>query len=406
MASAAAEAEAKPRVVVLVTLSEVGGAQTYVARLVELLTPSHDVVVAAEGQGSLAAAVRTAGARYVELVHMRRRLSPWHDLLALLELVRLLRRERPRVVHANSSKAGILGRLAAFVVRVPSRVFTVHGWAFNAHSGLAARIYLLAERLVAPLTTLTICVAESEFRDGVDARVCAAARTVVCPNAVPLSPIAPRPVNDPPIVLTVGRLKRPKDFSTLLQAVALLRRGSCRLLVAGDGPERDQLVAEARSLGIDGGVEFLGERDDIPTLLGACDVFVLSSRSEGMPMSVLEAMAAEMPVVATAVGGVPEVVGEEAGSLVPAADAAALAAALARLLDDRPLRERLGQAGRARVERRFGLEEWGRTHLQLYENELRHSGARGSSTKELTESASAVDTSPMLTRGARDGRPR
>lgn len=363
----------RPRVVVLVTLSEVGGAQTYVARLAATLSSTYEVVVAAQGQGPLAEAVRASGGRFVELRHMRRAPSPWRDPLAFWEIVRLLRRERPQIVHANSSKAGILGRLAGAVVGVPSRVFTAHGWAFHAHSGLAAKLYLAVERLVAPLTTLTICVAASELESGVAAGVCLPSRTVVCANAVPVPPLGRRPAHDPPRVLTVGRLKPPKDFSTLLRAVALLRPGACRLVVAGAGPDRSRLAVEAEALGIAGDVEFLGERDDIAALLDGCDVFVLSSRSEAMPMSVLEAMAAGVPVVASAVGGVPEAVGE-AGLLVPAAEPAALAAALARVAGDAALRDRLGRAGRARVQHHFPLDVWRRTHLELYAREAGRSG--------------------------------
>lgn len=366
--------QVKPRVVILVTLAEVGGAQTYVALLTEALRDRFDVVVAAYGPGPLVDAVRNAGARFVPLRNVRRALHPLRDVLGLFELVRLLRRERPVIVHANSSKAGILGRVAAAFTHVPVRIFTVHGWAFNAYSGFARQMYLWSERLVAPLTTLTICVAEQERATGLAARACNADRTVVLHNAVPSAPVREGQPAHIPVVLAVGRLKAPKDFSTLLQALARLEAGTYRALIAGDGPEREQLESEARHLGLASSVEFLGERNDIPNLILSSDLFVLSTRSEGLPMSVLEAMAAGLPVVASEVGGIPELVDAKTGLLVPPEDSAALANAVEKLIADPGLRARLGAAGRARAEERFDLESWGREHIGLYERELERAG--------------------------------
>ena len=144
------------------------------------------MLVAAHGDGFLGDASRRAGVRYLSLRHVRRPLHPLRDLLGLVELYRLIRRERPAVVHANSSKAGILGRLAAVAARVPVRLFTVHGWAFKAHQGLAARLYLYADRAMSPLTTTTICVAHGEVEAGIRARTCRPDRTVMIHNGVEL----------------------------------------------------------------------------------------------------------------------------------------------------------------------------------------------------------------------------
>ena len=173
-----------PRILIVITLAETGGAQSYVAGLLPGLEGRFDVVVAAHGDGPLREAARAAGARFVPLRHVRRPLRPARDLLGLLELIVLMRRAAPDIVHANSSKAGVLGRLAAAIAGVPIRIFTVHGWAFSASSGLVSLLYRWADRLMAPLTTLTICVAERERTSGLAARTCIAERTVVIPNAV------------------------------------------------------------------------------------------------------------------------------------------------------------------------------------------------------------------------------
>jgi glycosyltransferase involved in cell wall biosynthesis len=370
-------ATARPRVLLLITLAEVGGAQSYVAALLPALAERYDVVLAAHGEGPLREAAARAGARFVPLRHVRRRIHPLRDLAGLVELRRLMRRERPQIVHASSSKAGVLGRLAAATTHVPIRFFTVHGWAFSAYSGLPSRLYRVADRLMASLTTITICVSETELRAGIEAGTCSAERSVVIHNAVDVAG-APRSRHErsTPRLIAVGRLKAPKDFLTLIRAFASLGGDEFEALIVGDGPDGAAVEAEIRRLGLESRVRLAGERDDVPELLAASDVFVLSSRSEGLPVSVLEAMAAELPVVASDVGGLAElVVDGETGLLVPPGDEAALAEALTRLVQDRDLRRSLGAAGRTRAEALFDVATFKRAHLELYARQLELAGA-------------------------------
>jgi glycosyltransferase involved in cell wall biosynthesis len=332
-------------------------------------------VLAAHGDGPLRDAALAAGVRFVPLRHVRRELHPVHDPLGLLELGALMRRERPDLVHANSSKAGVLGRLAAALAGVPVRIFTAHGWAFNASSGATSTLYRWADRMMAPLTSVTICVSERDREAGIAARTCRAGRTVVMPSAVDAGPPPPPRERRTPVVVTVARLAEPKDPLTLVRALAAVRGPAFTARLVGDGPERPAVEAEIRAAGLLEQVELTGERRDVPQLLEHADVFVLSSRSEGAPLSVLEAMAAGLPVVATAVGGVPELVDDgTTGLLVPPGDAPALAAALERLLGDAALRARMGAAGWERVRERFDIAQLRRAHVELYERELARVG--------------------------------
>jgi len=303
---------------------------------------------------------------------VRRPLSPWRDLLGLLELIRLCRRERPHIVHANSSKAGVLGCLAARIAGVPIRIFTVHGWAFACYSGLLAKLYLRAERATGRLVTRIVCVSENERALGLEARTCRSDQVVVIRNAVDVRGAArTRHAARVPTLVTVGRLKAPKDLLTFVRALAHLDGPPFRALVMGDGPERDRIEAELGRLGLGEVVQCLGERFDVGELLATADAFILSSRSEGLPVSILEAMAAGLPVVASSVGGVTElVVDGETGFVVPPGDATALSAALGRLVADGDLRRRMGAAGRARAEALFDLPLFHRAHLRLYTGEL------------------------------------
>jgi glycosyltransferase involved in cell wall biosynthesis len=366
-----------PRIFLVVTLAEPGGAQTYVASLLPALAGRFEVTVAAHGPGPLRDAARAAGVRFVPLRHVRRPINPWRDLLGLLELLALLRRERPHILHANSSKAGILGRLAAWLAGVPIRIFTVHGWAFSASQGPISRLYRWAERLVKPVTTVTVCVAESERVSGLAAGSCEERTTVVIHNGVDPGDALPRQRRDglPPRIVSVGRLQEPKDPLTLVRALGSLRGTPFAAVLVGEGPDRPAVAAELERLGLGDAARLAGERHDVPELLAEADIFVLSSRSEGLPLSILEAMRARLPVVASCVGGIPElVVDGETGLLVPPGDPSRLAAAIERLVEDPALRDRLGAAGRARLEELFDLGRCRREHLELYRRELARRG--------------------------------
>ncbi len=361
----------RPRILILVTLAERGGAQTYLRALVPALVSRFDVTVASYGPGPLGEAMRAAGADYVALRHVRRPIAP-RDVLGLWELYRLCRRLRPDLVHANSSKAGVLGRLAAALARVPVRVFTVHGWAFKAATGVSSRIYLWCDRAMRGLTTAIVCVSETERSAGLAAKTCTDEQTVVVYNAVDVGATTPRAHQDrrPVDVISVGRLAHPKDFVTLIRACARLEPGRARLTIVGDGVDRGRVEGAVAETGL-ADVRLLGERDDVPDHLAAADVFVLSSLSEGLPMSVLEAMAAGLPLVLTRVGGMPELVTDgENGRLVPAGDPVALADAIDGLARDVALRRAFGASSRARVEETFALSRFQEEHVRLYERLL------------------------------------
>ncbi len=366
----------RPRLLTIITLAEVGGAQSHLSALLPALTTEFDVVVAAHGPGPLREAARTAGAQFVALRHVRRPLHPWHDACGLLEVAWLVRRLAPDIVHTHSSKAGVLGRLGAALAGAPVRMFTAHGWAFAAHDGWAARMYLWADRFAALLTSVVICVSERERTEGMRARTCQRKRSVVIHNAVDVE-AAPRAglAGDPPRIISVGRMKAPKDPLTLIGALAHLEPGTFRAMLVGDGPDWSVVAAAVRRAGLDSVVDLVGERLDVPALLAQADVFVLASLSEGLPMSLLEAMAAGLPVVASAVGGVPEaVIDGETGLLVAPGDAATMAQALRTLLGDPDLRRRLGAAGHERALAMFDLPRFRDAHARLYRDELHRRG--------------------------------
>ena len=361
----------RARILLLITHARVGGAQNYVALLLPALADEFDVAVAAHDRGPLSEAAEAAGVDFLPLRWMRREIG-WRDLPALFELILLFRRFRPDVVHMTSSKAGALGRLAAAIARVPVRIFTVQGWSFTPYSGVAAAVARWIERLLRPLTTVMICPSESTRVEGLDAHSCRPEQAVVIPNAVEAGePPPPRGDGGVPRVIAVGRLQPQKDMATLVRALGVLDPGTYSAAIVGDGPDRALVEAELERVGITGSVDLLGNRDDVGELLRRADIFALASRWEVLPLAILEAMAAGLPVVATSVGGVRElVVDGQTGFVVPPGDPRALGQAIGRLVDDPELRRRMGEAGRTRVDDHFDLRTVRDAHVRLYRTEL------------------------------------
>ena len=276
------------------------------------------------------------------------------------------------VVHVHSAKAGFLGRLAAALRgRRRACVFTPHGWSWWAAAGAEAQLYLRLERMAAHWCRAIVALSDDERQAGLDARVGRNGQYRVIPNGVPLERFAvPRaPVRGR--ILMVGRLARPKRPDLALRAFANVRRRipEAELHVVGDGPLREEAEGLATDLGVAGAVRFLGNRDDVPELLAQAECALLASDYEGCPLAVVEAMAASVPVAATAVGGTAELVrAGETGALAARGDAGGLAEALARVLAEPATAAELGAEGRREAERNLSLDRMVERLVALYED--------------------------------------
>ncbi|MER3485301.1 MAG: glycosyltransferase family 1 protein, partial [Chloroflexota bacterium] len=329
--------EAPLRLLFVITRGdEAGGAQSYVRDLARALAHhGHDVAVVTGTSGTLTSQLAEAGVPAVVLPLLGRDIHPLRDVMAVRELCAIIRRFRPQLVSAHSSKAGIVGRLAARLAGVPC-VFTVHGWAFNPSEPWPKRwLYRAIERRMAPLTSQIICVSDDSRQRGIAAGI-APHRLVTIHNGIPDidEELRAQPGRSgPPRVITVARFAPPKDYRTILHALQWVP--DVLLDCIGDGPLLPEMRSLARELGVADRVRFLGRRDDVPRLLAGAHVFVLSSRSEGFPLATLEAMRAGLPVVVTEVGGAPEaVVPGITGYIVPPGDPEALRLRLRQLAAD------------------------------------------------------------------------
>jgi glycosyltransferase involved in cell wall biosynthesis len=301
-----------------------------------------------------------------------RRPSPV-DVVSWLRLSRLVR--RADVVHGHSAKAGFLTRLAAVSAgRTRRCIFTPHAWSFWAVRGAERRLYRGLERQAARWCRFIIAVSKDERNFGLAAGIGRPDQYRVIPNGIDVERYAAPPQPVPGRIVMIGRLDRQKRVDVALRALALVRtrRPGAHLQIVGEGPQAEGARALAAELGIADAVTFLGRRDDVPELLSTAACLVLSSDYEGMSLTVLEAMAAAVPVVATQVGGVDEaVVHGETGFVVPRRRPDALADTLDRVLGDPARAAALGAAGRVRAAELFSKERMIRETGTLYEELLR-----------------------------------
>ncbi len=338
----------------LITRAEMGGSQTHLLELLRGFRHEFQLSVATGEEGFLTEAARSLDIETFVLPNLVQPLDPLRDVRALKEVTQLLQHLKPDLIHCHTSKAGILGRAAARTLRVPS-VFTAHTWCFaEGTSRLWKLIGTPCEQLAARCTTRIIAVSDSNRNLAIRRKIAAEHKIVTVHNGIPDTHYRARPDRGGiPRIVMVARFAPQKNHHQLLSALASVGL-PFRLAFVGDGPTRAAAQQLARELGIASQVEFLGVRRDTDQILAASDLFVLATNWEGFPITILEAMRAGLPVLATDVDGVREaVLHGQTGYLAPRGDTPMLAEKLAVLLKDGRLRARLGAAGRAVYERNF-----------------------------------------------------
>jgi glycosyltransferase involved in cell wall biosynthesis len=357
------------RVLHVITRLTLGGsAENTVASMVALARDGYGgrlAVGLAESDGASVDDARRRGIALVDMPGLGREVGP-RDVAALAQLTALMRRERPSIVHTHTSKAGFVGRLAARLARVPAVIHQPHGHIFYGYYGpRRTALYVTLERLAARWTdrivTLTERGTEEHLARGIGRR--AQYRTV--PSGVPTAALRAhspgRAVARQALGLSeeafvvggLGRLVAVKGFDLLVAALPVLAAAvpSARVLLVGDGPERDALEAQAAARRVSDRLQIRGATADIARCLAACDVLAAPSRNEGMGRALVEAMALGVPVVGAAVGGIPAVIGDgECGRLVAPENVAALTEALIELGVDHGLRAKLAATAVVRAE--------------------------------------------------------
>lgn len=396
----------------------VGGPARHVIWLTEGLKPAgYETLLVAgvvpPGEDDMSYAATAAGVQPFILPEMSREIS-LKDALTTWKLFRLMRRERPDIVHTHTAKAGTVGRVAGLMYRwLPpaallgkplrcSFVHTYHGHVFHSYYGqFKTRLFLVVERFLARFATDRIIVISEQQRREIHEvfRVGQRDQFAVIPLGIEMSAYASwqdrRPRlraelnagDDETLIGIVGRLTEIKSHSLFLQAAALLKKttkAKVRFVIIGDGKLRGALEEQARSLGLASDVLFLGTRSDPEDFYPALDIVALTSLNEGTPLTLIEAMANARPIVATSVGGVLDLLGlpvpqdtqpgeavagyelRERGISVATGDAEGFARGLARLIEDRGLRLELGACGLEFVTRNYAKERLLRDVSALY----------------------------------------
>jgi glycosyltransferase involved in cell wall biosynthesis len=332
-----------------------------------MLARGHEARVFVGGAGPVTEQFKAAGIPYTSLRYLQRAIHPLHDLHAYMELRNLLRDYAPDLVSSHTAKAGWLGRAGAHSLGLKS-IYTPHGWAISSRiSPAQGAVYTIAERMAAPWADAIVCVSEAEKSLALAKRVAPAERLHVIHNGV--RDIAPElfanPALEPVRLISVARFEAPKDHITLIRALRQFTEVRWELDLVGDGPLDSLIRREAQ--GLDDRVHFHGYVAEIAPILARASIFLLSSRSEAFPRSILEAMRAGLPVIASDVGGVRESVADGiSGYAVPPGSPDAMAGALLPLMNSASERQRMGKAGRLRFQERFELGRMAENTYYLY----------------------------------------
>jgi glycosyltransferase involved in cell wall biosynthesis len=321
------------------------------------------------------------GIELIFLPELGREIHPIKDVVTFIKLFRMIREIKPHIVHTHTAKAGALGRLAGWLAGVPAIVHTFHGHIFHSYFGRTkTKVFIVIERALSMITDKIIALTESQKDEIMGFGIGDENRFSVIPLGFELNrfydlssrkgvlkkELGIQP--DTPLIGIVARLVPIKDHRTFLtSASVLLRKIPAKFIVVGDGELRADLEKEAERLGIKDEVLFLGFREDLENIYADLSILVLSSLNEGLPVAIIEAQSASVPVVSTSVGGVDELIEDGiTGYLVPKKDPDALADAMERVLRDEEGTERMVEEAKKRV-KRFEAEKMVRAYEELYE---------------------------------------
>ena len=364
----------RKKILFLITKSNYGGAQRYVFDLATgLPREQFETVVACGGDGPLITKLHDAGVRVVPIRALQRDISFSKEIAATREMARIIKAERPDVLHVNSSKAGLFGALLGQLLRVPRVIFTAHGWAFNEDRGALSKMLIKTLHYITVLLSDTTIAVSDAIKSQMNWPFAERRMTVVRNGhfaeeqptkdaarhaLIRIAPQLNKYKSDPWIV-TVGELHPVKRHDVMIHAIRELvaQHPTVRHIIMGDGELREELAALIAAEGLKEHVFLLGHVADAASYLPAFDIFALTSRSEALAYVLLEAGAAGLPVVATRVGGIPEIIEhEKTGLLVPPNNPEATASALKKLLDDSTLRTKLGTTLKEKVTSQFSLK--------------------------------------------------
>lgn len=369
----------------IITRLNIGGPAIHAILLTQGLGFKTQLVTGSigEGEGDMSYLAQEKGVRPILIPELGRNIRWDDDIAAFFKLYRLIKREKPYIIHTHMAKAGTLGRLAGVIAKVPIRIHTFHGHVFQGYfNPLATKLFIIIEKVLARFCQRLVTISPTQYHQlCYDYKIAPRDRFVLIPLGFDLTPFLNsesqagklrEELGIPPktyLIGIIGRLTPVKNHRLFFRAAweVLKREPEVKFLVVGGGELLKELNAFVKKLGIEEKVIFLGWRRDMDLIYADLDVVVLTSINEGTPVTLIEAMASAKPVVATRVGGVPDVVKDGVtGILVPPEDVIGLTQGILKLLEDKKLREDLGRAGREFVRERFSKDRLIRDMENLY----------------------------------------
>ncbi len=359
------------KVLYVVTSAGFGGAPLHVLQLMRYMRSlGHSVGLVSAPEPRLVREAEKLGVEVFPNPYFVRRFHLINDLRAFIPVYRAIKKFKPDIIHAHSSKAGIIARFWSAVLNVKPIIFTAHGWVFTEGRKFWIR-WLLAqiERIAAITTTKIICVSEHDRELAIKFKVASPEKLIVIHNGVDISLfqniVKSQPRNNKPVITFVGRLAPPKDLFFLIDVAE--RINNAVFWIVGDGELREKVKRYISKKGLIDRVVLFWERCDIPEILSQTDIFVLPSRWEGLPLAIIEAMMAGLPVVASNVGGISELIEDGVnGFLIPPRDAVRFTKALQILIEDETLRKKMGEAGREKAMKNFTLDKMLSKTMEVY----------------------------------------
>ena len=375
----------KIKILYLITQAEAGGAQRYIFDLATNLKNENYEVMVASGTTSdyhdkkswLLTKADEKNIKSYCLKNLVREINPLKDWLAYLEIKKLLKETQPDILHLNSSKAGVLGALAGRRIKIPKIIYTVHGFVFNEPMpSWKKKFYLWAEKFSASAKDKFICVSEFDRQTGIKNKIAPAQNFITIHHGLNQFKLLEKNQareslklpKDKIVVGTIANFYPAKGLIYLIQAAKIVTEKFPEIIfrIIGFGQLEKKLRAEIASLNLEKNI-LLGGKAGAASYLKAFDLFVLSSVKEGFPFAILEAMSAGLPIVATQVGGVPEMIKDGLnGLVVPPAEPPKLAEAIIRLLANKNLAQQLGQQAAIDVKNNFSLEKMVRETEKIY----------------------------------------
>jgi len=350
------------RICYILTRSDaLGGVQVHVKNFAKKMkSEGHEVNIILGGEGPYYQMLVTEGFSVISLKYLKQKINPFYDLLALIEIIKYVKAINPEILSTHSSKAGVLGRLASYILGIPS-LFTAHGWAFTEGvSRFNQYLYSKIETAMAPLSKKIITVSNYDFNLAIERKIVPQDKLIAIHNGMPeiSMDLYANVVGKKVKIIMVARFDHQKDHLTLLTSLSEIKHLDWDLDLIGDGPLFDEIKNSASFLGINERINFVGQVEDVVPYLKDSQIFTLISNWEGLPRSIIEAMRSGLPIIATDVAGVKEMVGDEInGYLIPRKDVKTLAKRLESMINNQQVRLEMSKQSLKIFKEEFTLEK-------------------------------------------------